>query len=118
LPGQHLGLPIQRQRVRELADHPMRDQRLGRHAAIDGTIGCRCHHHRALAGPAGITGPARDAHPQLRGHDVELLGAEFADRMQRATAAGAVPAVHVDHHLVARQMGRECAVIAGRAVSP
>lgn len=38
--------------------------------------------------------------------------------MQRATAAGAVPAVYVDHHLVARQMGGERTVVADWAVSP
>jgi hypothetical protein len=38
--------------------------------------------------------------------------------MQRPTAAGAVPAVDVDHHLVARQMGGQRTVIAGRAASP
>ena len=48
--------------------------------------------------------PARNAHPQLCGHHVQLLGAQLVDHMQRAAAAGAVAALDVDHHLVARQV--------------
>ncbi len=39
LPGKHLHLPIQRQRVGGLADHHVCDQRLGRHAPSIGREG-------------------------------------------------------------------------------
>jgi hypothetical protein len=87
-------------------------QRLGRHAAIDRPLRRRGHHHGALAGPAGIARAPRDAHPQLRGHDVELLGAQIADAVHRTATAGARGVVGVDHHNVVRQMGRQRAVIA------
>jgi hypothetical protein len=45
LTRQHLRLPIQRQRVAELADHHMRHQRLGRHAAVERTFRCRGNDH-------------------------------------------------------------------------
>ena len=70
--------------------------------------------HGALAGAAGIARTARDPHPQLCGHDVELLGAEFADGVQRAAAAGTCLVLDVDHHLVARQMRRQGAMVARR----
>ena len=92
LARQHLRLPIQRQRVAELADQHMRHQRLGGHAAVDRPLRRRGDHHGALAGAAGVARTARDAHPQLRGHDVQLLAAQFADRVQRAAAAGAFAA--------------------------
>ena len=60
----------------------------------------------------GVTGPAGNAHPQLCGHDVQLLGAQLVDRVQRAAAAGAVAILDVDHHLVTGKMGRKGAVIA------
>ncbi len=50
LPRQHLRLPIQRQGVAELADHHMRQQRLGGHAAIDGSLRRRGDDDGALAG--------------------------------------------------------------------
>ena len=90
----------------------MRNQRLGRHAAVDRPLRRGRHHHRALAGPAGVARAAGDADPQLGGHDVQLLGAQFADRVQRAAAAGAVAPLDVDQNLVARQMLRQGAVVA------
>jgi hypothetical protein len=60
---QHLGLPIKRQRIAELADQHMHDQRLGRHATVDWPRRCLCHHHRPFAGAAGIARTARDPQP-------------------------------------------------------
>ena len=77
-----------------------------------GRSGAGRDHHGPLAGAAGVARAARDAHPQLRGHDVELLGAQFVDHVQRTAAARAVTVLDVDHHLVARQMRRQRAVIA------
>ena len=115
LPRQHLRLAIQRQRVAELAHHHMRHQRFGGHAAIDRPLRRRGDHHGPLAGAAGVAGAARDAHPQLRGRDVELLGAQFVDHVQRTAAAWAVMVLDVDHHLIAGQMRRQSAVIAIRS---
>lgn len=55
----------------------------------------------------------------MRGHDVELLAAQFVDHMQRTAAAGAVAVFDVDQHLVTRQVCRQCAVVAvGLGVGP
>jgi hypothetical protein len=40
------------------------------------------------------------------GRDVELLGAQFVDHVQRTAAAWAVIVLDVDHHLIAGQMRR------------
>ena len=65
----------------------------------------RRHLHDVLAAAARVTRPPGDPDPQLRRGDVELLGAQLADRMQSVTAAGAIATLDVDHHLVARQVG-------------
>ena len=131
---QHLGLAIQRRGITELADQHMRDHRLGGHAAIDQAakrtdatpsgqparpLRRGGNHHSTFAGPAGVTRAACDAHPQLRGHDVELLAAQFADRVQHAAAAGAVAVLDVDQHLIARQMrGQRTVVAIGTGLPP
>ena len=114
LSREDLHLAIKRLRVGELADHHVRDQCLGGHPAIDRPVRRGRDHHDILATPADVARPARDPDPQLRRHDVELLGAEFADRRQRDTAARAVAVLDVDHHLVARQVRRQRAVVASR----
>ena len=119
LARQHLRLPIQRQRITEFADQHMRHQRLGGHAAVDWTLRRRGDHDSAFAGPAGVTRAARDTNPQLRGHDVKLLTAQFADRVHCAAAAGAVAMFDIDQHLIARQMRRKGAVVAvGACLAP
>jgi hypothetical protein len=112
---QHLRLPIQRQAVTEFADQHVRHQRLGGHAAVDWPLRRWGDHDRAFAGPASVTRTARDTNPQLRGHDVQLLTAQFADRMHRAAAAGAIAMFDIDQHLIARQMRRKGAVVTVRA---
>ena len=112
LARQHLRLAIQRQGIAELADHHVHHQRLGGHAAIDGPLRRWGDHHGPFAAAAGIAGTTRDAHAQLRRRDVQLLGAQFADRVQRAAATRAVVVLDVDHHLVARQMSRQGTMIA------
>ena len=116
LPRQHLRLPIQRQGIAELADHHVHDQRFGRHAAVDRPLRRRRHHHGTLASAAGVARAARDAHAQLRRHDVELLGAQFADAVHGAAAARARRRLGIDHHLIARQVRRQRAVVAGGAI--
>ena len=85
---EHLRLAVERQRITELADHHMRDQRFRRHAAIDRPLRRRRLHHGALAGAASIARPAHHLHAQLGRNQVELLGAVLADHMQRAATAG------------------------------
>ena len=80
---QHLRLAIQRKTIAELAHHHMHDQRLGRHAAIDRPLWRRRHHGNTVAAVAYVARPTRDAHPQLRRRDVELLGAQFAHHLQQ-----------------------------------
>jgi hypothetical protein len=72
LSRQHLGLPMQRQQVAIFADQQVHHHCLGRQAAIDGALRCRRLYHGPLTGPAGVTRPARDPHPELCGHNVEL----------------------------------------------
>jgi hypothetical protein len=117
LARQHLRLPIQRQGVAELADHHLDDQGLGRQAAVDRPCRGFGGHHDALAGAARIARAAGDAHAQLRGHDVELLGPLLADAVQGAAAAGARRGLDIDHHLVARQMRRQRTEVARRAIA-
>jgi Transposase IS66 family len=74
----------------------VRDQRRGDHAAIDRALRRRGNHHRARAGPAGVARAARDPHAKLAGHYVQLLGAQFANRVQRASATGAVTCRNID----------------------
>ena len=84
-----------------------------------GRSGAGADHDSAFAGPAGVARTARDTDPQLRGHDVQLLAAQFADRVHRAAAAGAVAVFDVDQHLIARQMRRQGAVVAvGACLAP
>lgn len=93
----------------------MRNKRLGRHAAIDWTGGRFGHHHGGLARTTGVARTARHPHAQLGGHHVELLGAEFADGVHRAAAAWAHLGCCIHDHFVARQVGRQRTVVAGRA---
>ena len=88
----------------------MRHQCFGGHAAV-APLRRQRDHDRAFAAPASVTRTARDTDPQLRGHDVQLLTAQFADRVHRAAAARAVAVFDVDQHLIARQMRRKGAVV-------
>jgi len=77
------------------------------------------HQIIALVAYAHLTPAAREKvdaipHPKLRRHQVELFGAQFADRMQGTAATRAIPVLNVDDHLVARQVRRERAMVATR----
>ena len=76
------------------------------YAAIDGAIRRWRHLHDILAAAARVARPPGDPDPQLRRGDIELFGAQLADRMQDVAAAGAIATPDVDHHLVARQVRR------------
>ena len=87
----------------------MRQRRLGRQATGDQMRGGRSLGHPVGATAAGILRADGDDDAQLRGNDVEALGPVFADPVQRPAAAGAVQALGLDHHLDARQRGRQVA---------
>ena len=111
---QHLHLAIQRQRVRELADHHVHHQRFGRHAAVNGPVGRGSNDDGTLAAMAGVARAPGHPHSQLGGYHVELLGRQFADGVQRVAAARASVVLDVDYHLVARQVCRQGTVVTGR----
>ena len=52
------------------------------------------------------------------GHDIELLGAQLADGMQRAAAARAGIVSDIDDNFIARQMRWQGAVITLRPSCP
>jgi hypothetical protein len=96
LPGVDLGLPVQRQVIGVLGDQYLRDQRLGRNAALDDPCLRRGLDDRALAGAATVARPARDQYPEGGRHDVEPLGHILADPVERTAAAGAVFVLDID----------------------
>ena len=116
---EHLRLTIERQRITKLADHHMRDQCFGGHAAVDWPLRRRCLHHSALAATAAVARTTQDLDPQLGGDDVELLGAVFTDHVQHAPAARTLLALGIDDDLEAWQVCRQRAAIAvGRLGAP
>ena len=101
---QHLGLPMERQVPGVFGDQHVGDQRLGRQPALDQPLGRRRLDHGIRAGPAGIFGPVRDDHPELRRNNVEPLRCLLADHVHGRTAARAVGVVRRDRHVEVRQM--------------
>ncbi len=95
-----------------MVDQDLRDQRLGRHPAIDRPIRRRRLDDGALAGAAAIARPADHLHPVLRRDDVKHLRPVFADDVQRPAAAGAGLVLDVDHDLDPRQVRRQRAAVA------
>ena len=97
----------------------MRHQRLGGHAAVNEPLRRRGDHDGPFAGPTGVPRTTGDTNAQLRGHDVQLLAAQLADRVHHAAAAWAIVVFNVDQHLIARQMRRKGAVVAvGACLAP
>jgi hypothetical protein len=64
-------------------------------------------HDTVLTSPAGIFGPPRDQHPELRRHDVQPLTLVLADPVQLALAARTGLVIDVDDDLNPRQMPRQ-----------
>ncbi len=97
----------------------MRNHRLGGHAAVDRPLWRGGDHDRAFARPAAVPRATGDADPQLRGHDIQLLAAQFANGVQQTATAWAVTALDIDQHFVTWQMCRQGAVVAvGRRGTP
>lgn len=87
----------------------MRERRLGGQAARDQMREGRRLGDAISATATGILRTDGDDDAQLRGNDVEPFGAILADPVHGTAAAGAVQALGLDHHLDARQRGRQVA---------
>jgi hypothetical protein len=103
--------------VAVLGDQYLRHQRLGRHAAVDWTVGCRGLDDRIFAGATAVTRPADQPNPELSGDIIQHLSLVFADLVQRTAAAGASFVLHVDHDLDPRQIGGQGAAVALRRLA-
>ena len=104
-------LAIQRQVVPIFADQHMRQQRLGRHAAIDRALRRGRLHHGLLAHPAAVARTADDLHAELGRHMVQHLGTVLADRMQRRATTGARLVGDIDYDLDPGQVCRQCSAV-------
>ena len=118
LAGVDLRLPIERQVIGIFGDQHLGDGRLGRQSALDQPRRRRRLHDLVLAGSAGVFGPPRDDHPELRRHHVEPLAPVLADPVQIAPAAGAGLVVDIDDDLDPRQMRRQRAAVDPALASP
>jgi hypothetical protein len=87
-------------------DH-MRDQRLGRQAALDQSRLSRSLHHGAGAGPTGVFRPPDHQHAELERDHIQPLGDVLADPVELARAARAGPIGDIDHDFDPRQMRRQ-----------
>ena len=90
----------------------MRDGALGRQTALDQVRGSWCLGDALGAGAAGILGPDGDDDADLRGNNIQPLGAIRADPVHLAAPAWAVQAVRLDHLLDPRQVLGQIAPVA------
>ena len=111
-PGQDLRLPVQGAMIRIFADQHMGDGPFGRQPALDQPGQGRRLRDPVGAGSAGVFGSHGHDHPALRGHDVQTLGANFADLVHQPAAAWALQAVRLDHLFDTRQTLGQVATIA------
>ena len=94
----------------------MRDGPFGRQSAFDQGGGCGCLCDTIGAGAAGVFGADGDNHAQLRGHDIQPLGAVLANLVHHATPARTVQAIGLDDPLDPRQiLGQVAAIALGRS---
>jgi hypothetical protein len=82
----------------------LRDQCLGRDAALHNASWCGRPDNGVLARATAVARPARDQHAKRGRQDIEPLGHILADLVERATATTASLAVDVDHLLDTFQM--------------
>ena len=95
-------------------DQHVRQQRFGRHAAIDRTLGRGGLAHRLFAAPAAVARPADDADTQLGRHVIQHFRTVFADHMHRAAATGTRLILDIDDQFDPRKMRRQRAAVALR----
>ena len=84
LAGVDLGLAVERQVISVLADHDMGDGGLGGQAALNQAGRSRRLNDHALAGTAGVLGPAHDQNLELSRDDIEPLSTVLADQVKGA----------------------------------
>ncbi len=107
MPGENLRLAVERHMLAELRDRHLRQQRLGRDAALDQMRGRRRLGDAHAALRTSVAGPHGLDDAILRGRHVEAAGAVLADPNHLAAAAGTCEARGLDHALDAWQMGGE-----------
>jgi hypothetical protein len=113
LPGEDLGLAVQRKMIAVLADQDVGKQRGAGQTASDHPLGRRSLHHR-LATPAGILWPPDADDPKRRWHPVEHLADALADHMQGAATTGAGIGLDVEQPvLTAEMIGKRLAPCCG-----
>ncbi len=94
----------------------MRDGRFGRQPAGHDVLRCMRLHDGARAAATDVFRAARDQHAPLRRDHVKALADVFADLRHGAATARAERARRLDDPLHPRQMGRQAAAIAMRAL--
>ena len=107
VPGENLGLAIERQVLAELGDRDLRQQRLGRNARFDQMGGRRRLGHSGASLRAGVAGAHCLDDAILSRHDIKTAGAVLADAGHLAAAARAFEARGFDHRFDPRQMSRK-----------
>lgn len=111
-----LGLTVERRMVAKLGDDHPRNGRFGRQPAGHDVFRCVRLHDRARAVGTDVFRAARDQHPPLRRDHVEAFADVLADLRHGAATARTERARRLDDPFHARQMGRQAAAIAMRAL--
>jgi len=112
LPPEDLGLAVKRQVVTELRDDDPGDEEFrGQPSGHDMFRRMRLH-NGLRAAAAGIPGPPRDQHLELRGDHVQPFGHVFPDPGHFAATTGAECAGRLDHAFDARQMRWQISTVA------
>ena len=106
LPLEDLGLPIKRQVVTELRDDNPGDEEFRGQTARHHMFRRMRLRHGLRTAAAGVFGPPRDQHPELRGDHVQPFGDVFPDIGHLTATTGAERAGRLDHALDPGQMGR------------
>jgi hypothetical protein len=117
LTGEDLGLAIQRQRVAIFADQDVRQQRLGRHAAINRPFRSGRLDDCAFAGPAAVSRSADHLHPYLSRHVIQHFRMVLADDMHGAATARTGFVLDIDNHFYPGEMRRQRATVALRRLA-
>ena len=111
-----LGLTVKRRVVAKFGDDHMRDSCLGRQPAGHDVLRCVRLHNGARAAATDVFRAACNQHAPLRRDHVEALADVLADLRHGATTARAKRACGLNDPFHARQMGRQAAAVAMRAL--
>ena len=102
--------------VAKLGDDHVRNRRFGRQSAGHDVLRCVRLHDRARAAATDVFRAARDQHAPLRRDHIEAFADVLADFRHGAATARTERARRLDNPLNPRQMGRQAAAIAMRAL--